>query len=525
LLLALLAIASVRPVFGQATNYVVVNGNQASGLVSVPANGGSMKTIAPNISGEAVIVDAAGNFIVAQAGWRDFSKLLRVTPSGAVSTIAQSPSASSGWISLTMDSSGNFIVGDNRLHAIFRVTPTGSSITNVGAYPVFDANEWEDVHVVVDGSGNYIFAEDNGGKAFSAHLYKLTPAGVLTAITLIGSDIPISASGLAIEPSGNYLLLDFRKKAIYRISPTGATTVLTSSAQLCCNAGGLFRNAATGELNAVANFDHKILKISADGKTITTVATDPSFLPFPEGVTMATALVPPAITSVVNGASFVGGGTISSGSWVSLMGTNMALSSSSRKWNATDIVNGKLPVNLDGTSVTVNGKPAIVEFIQPSQINILAPDDAALGPVGITVATPAGTSNTVTATYAAFAPGLFPATAPYLVAQHADYSAVNVASPAKPGETVILWGTGFGPANPPVPAGYVFAGANQLANTVTLTIGGQPANVDFAGIVSAGLVQLNVRVPLSAGNGDAPVVATVGGVSSQASANLIPIHN
>jgi len=188
-------------------------------------------------------------------------------------------------------------------------------------------------------------------------------------------------------------------------------------------------------------------------------------------------------------------------------------------------VNGKLPLSLDGTSVTVNGKPAAVEFIQPSQVNIQPPDDTALGPVQVIVNTAAGASDSFMVNYARFAPGLFPATAPYIVAQHADNSYVTTAAPAKPGEVIILWGTGFGPANPAVPTGQVFSGANRLANAVTVMIGGQPAAVDFAGVVGAGLVQINVHVPSSIGNGDAGVVASVGGVSTQTTANMIPIHN
>jgi uncharacterized protein (TIGR03437 family) len=88
-----------------------------------------------------------------------------------------------------------------------------------------------------------------------------------------------------------------------------------------------------------------------------------------------------------------------------------------------------------------------------------------------------------------------------------------------------LWGSGFGPANPPVPSGQLFTGARFLANTVTVTIGGQPATVDFAGVTGAGLVQINVHVPSSIDNGDTAVVATVGGVSTQATGNLISIHN
>jgi uncharacterized protein (TIGR03437 family) len=130
--------------------------------------------------------------------------------------------------------------------------------------------------------------------------------------------------------------------------------------------------------------------------------------------------------------------------------------------------------------------------------------------------------------YAQFAPGLFTTTAPYLAAQHADGTYVggfSGATPAMPGEVITLWGTGFGPATPPVSAGQIFTGVSNLSNTVTLTIGGQAATVKFAGVVGAGLVQLNVQVPTSINDGDAAVVVTVGGVSTQSTANLISVRN
>jgi uncharacterized protein (TIGR03437 family) len=233
----------------------------------------------------------------------------------------------------------------------------------------------------------------------------------------------------------------------------------------------------------------------------------------------------PAITGIVNDASFTAGGPISPGAWIAIFGTGLAPAGDSRLWNPSmEIFNGKLPASLDGTSVTVNGKPASVEFISPSQVNIQPPDDTASGPVQV-VLTAGGSSSSFTVNYAQFGPGLFGASAPYIVAQHADNSYVTPTAPARPGEVIILWGTGFGPANPAVPAGQVFLGANRLANAVTVTIGGQPAPVDFAGVVGAGLVQINVHVPPSINNGDAGVVATVQGVSTQTTANLIPIHN
>ncbi len=230
----------------------------------------------------------------------------------------------------------------------------------------------------------------------------------------------------------------------------------------------------------------------------------------------------PNVVAAVSSAGFVGGLPVTTGSWVALYGTNLAPAGDSRTWNSTsEIVNGQLPVSLDGTSVTVDGKAATVEYISPGQVNIQMPDDTTIGPVSILLTTSAGGASTsFTVNYAQFSPGFFPASAPYIVAQHADNSYVTPSSPALPGEVIILWGGGMGPANPAVPAGHVFTGANPLANIPTLTIGGQPAALDFAGIVGAGLVQINAHVPAGLGSGDQAVVATVGGVSSSSGAYI-----
>jgi len=113
-----------------------------------------------------------------------------------------------------------------------------------------------------------------------------------------------------------------------------------------------------------------------------------------------------------------------------------------------------------------------------------------------------------------------------VAAQHADYSLIGapnllpgvVTTPAQPGETILMYGTGFGPTTPPQPSGQLVTTATPLANTntVQVTIGGQTASVAFAGLAQgAGLYQLNVTVPNDLPNGDAAVVASIGGVSTQ----------
>lgn len=307
----------------------------------------------------------------------------------------------------------------------------------------------------------------------------------------------------------------------YDSGGTGAAWEFTRSGNVWTQRGAkLVGTGAAGLANQGIS-----VALSGDGQTVLVGGyADKNFV----GAAWAFSggLAPPVVTGVVNDAGFMAGTPISPGSWVAIFGTGLAPTGDSRTWNVgTEIVNGNLPLSLDGTSVTVNGKPAVVEFVSASQVNIETPDDTAVGPVLVVVNTPAGASNAFTVNYATFAPGLFSASAPYLVAQHADYSFVTAAAPAKPGEVIILWGTGFGPATPVVLAGQVFSGANPLANVVTVTISGRPAQVDFAGVVGAGLAQINVHVPSSINDGDAPVVATVGGVSTQMTANMISIHN
>jgi uncharacterized protein (TIGR03437 family) len=93
-----------------------------------------------------------------------------------------------------------------------------------------------------------------------------------------------------------------------------------------------------------------------------------------------------------------------------------------------------------------------------------------------------------------------------------------------PGDIVELYATGFGPTNPGPPGGQVFFGAYATTTPVAVTIGGINAAVIFAGLSSVGLYQLNVAVPVGLLNGDAAVVATVGGFQSQ-SGLFIPVQH
>ena len=84
----------------------------------------------------------------------------------------------------------------------------------------------------------------------------------------------------------------------------------------------------------------------------------------------------------------------------------------------------------------------------------------------------------------------------------------------------VLWGTGFGPTTPAIPAGQVVTGAPTVNSAIRVTVGGAQAEY-FGAALAPGftaLYQVAIRIPESAPNGDLPVVATIEGVSSPSSA-------
>jgi uncharacterized protein (TIGR03437 family) len=231
-----------------------------------------------------------------------------------------------------------------------------------------------------------------------------------------------------------------------------------------------------------------------------------------------------ATDGVVNGASFQPG--ISAGSWITIRGSDFT--TNTRLWRNDEIVDGRLPTQLDGVSVMVNHKPAAVYYISPTQLNVQAPEDDTVGPVDVEVTTTQGTA-TSRAELRTYTPAFFmfdPEDRKYIAGVHPDGTFLGKANlfqgvttrPAAPGQVVLLFGTGCGPTTPSVPAGRVFAGAAPLAQGATARIGDMAAEVQFAGVSGAGLCQYNLKIPDALPSGDASVVVTVGGVSSPGNA-------
>jgi uncharacterized protein (TIGR03437 family) len=247
---------------------------------------------------------------------------------------------------------------------------------------------------------------------------------------------------------------------------------------------------------------------------------------FQEAAAAAPAIASGGVANAVSGAAGV-----TPGAWTSIYGTNFA--TASRTLSSSDLVNNTIPTTLGGVSVQINRKPAFVQYVSGTQINVLAPADASTGSVAVSVTNSTGTSNSITANLSDVLPGLSSLSNYVRAVRFPDGAVVNgtglsetgykTTAAVGQGDVVALYGTGFGSTASPNDVGVVFTGAYQTANPVTVTIGGVAAEVLWSGIVGPGLYQINVRVPAALPDGDHAVVATVAGASSQSTGATLKV--
>jgi len=238
---------------------------------------------------------------------------------------------------------------------------------------------------------------------------------------------------------------------------------------------------------------------------------------------------------VANGASF--GTAIAPNTWVSIL-KGSELSGVTRGWASTDFSGNTMPAALSGVSVSVNGTAVPVSYVGSTQINFLMPASITAGTVTVSTANNGLKSATVNANVTAVAPAFFAIGSDsttgnsYIAAEHANGSIAAPANlisgvtttPYNAGETMVLYGTGFGATTTAPPNGQLLSAAIPLATMPTATVGGQAATVSFAGLVGPGLYQLNIVLPAGTTAGqtgavaEVPVVVTAGGAQSQAKA-------
>jgi uncharacterized protein (TIGR03437 family) len=234
-------------------------------------------------------------------------------------------------------------------------------------------------------------------------------------------------------------------------------------------------------------------------------------------------IVPSGVITASNYGAFP---VIAPATWIEIYGVNLA-TTRSQTWAGTDFNGVQAPSALGGTTVTIAGKPAFVDFVSPAQVNVQVPSGVPAGIQPLIVTTAGGSSLAYGITVKALEPGLLAPPAFILKgAQNvvALFSGtltyvLPVAVPgvntlrARPGDNITLYGIGFGQVTPDIPAGQIVQQNNALQSSFQVAFAGVPANVTYAGFAPGyvGLYQINLVVPNVAASDSVPLTFSLGG--------------
>ncbi len=529
---------------GNPTNDVAVDGGgnlfiaagtlvrkvSQNGIISTVAGGGSsvgdgVQATQAALSPVAITVDSTNNLYIADTAFGLY-RVRRVDTKGVITTVAGGSCCSLGDGGPATDAylavpyglavaGGSLYIaqvdgqGDNLIRKVSAngvintvagggqccASGDGGTATSVGlARPT---------GVAVDAGGNLYIAEASGNR-----IRRVSPGGTITTVAVIEGPWHVALDGTA-----NIYVTQINDASVRLIRPDGSITTIAGNGTHGFSGDGGPATSATIDRPAG-------IVVGNRGQVY---ITDASFginrvrlLTMGTGQLSQPLIAPGGVVPI-----FSSSNTIQPGSWVSIYGTNLA--------SATTVWNGDFPTSLGGTSVTVNSKPAYLWFVSPTQVNFQAPSDTTTGTVKVILTTSAG-SATSSVTLNQYAPSFNLLNNKYATAtvptpgspgnSGAGYDVIGPAGvfsfptrPVKAGETLVLYGVGFGPTNPSVTAGQPFSGGARSVTVPQISIGGTPATVTFAGIILSGLFQFNVIVP-NVGSGDKVLQATVGGATT-----------
>lgn len=543
-------------------NNLVIDKISPAGVVSTYAGNGSLAASGDHGPAKkagmdpfGVAVDSQQNVYVADRG---NNRVRKITPDGIIITVAgtgapgytgdggQATAADLfGPTGVAVDANGNLFICDRDNSVVRRVTPEGLISTIAGLSPTrytpatgdggpatqAQLDPWQ---IAVDLAGN-LYVTD----LLNDRVRELTPV-VVTGDTIkafsgdkqsgvAGSNLSAPIVAQVVDSSGDGVP---GVEVTFAVSPTGAATV-TPLRSITLNDGTVKATVLLGNTPGTVTITATAAGIGGKA-TFTTTITPPA---------SATAPVITASGIVSAGLSTPAVHAMSPNAIATVFGARFAPAGTAVQLSTADLVNGAVPTKLAGVCVLVGGQRAPIFDVYPGQINFQVPPVAA-GIVAVQVVadcdgTTPQPSNIQTVTVQAAAPEFF-----YFVTNangHNPIAAIDSVSgayigaaglvaggsftPAKPGEVVTLFGTGFGATNPSFGAGELPDAAAGVTANYSLSIGGatvDPASVLYVGVVggNAGLYQVNFIVPQSAPDGDDAIVLTVNGAPSPAQAYI-----
>jgi uncharacterized protein (TIGR03437 family) len=513
----------------------VISTVAGNGTIGFSGDGGPATSAAlfpPLNTYQGIAADAAGNLYIADS---QNNRVRKVNTAGIISTIAGTglgiasgdggPATSAGLsvpLGVAVDALGNLYIAETLSARVRKVNPAGIISTFAGSGglgfsgdggPATSATFNAPTAVAVDAAGNVYIADST-----AARVRKVNAAGVIATVAGNGThgssgdggpatSASLDPLGMAVDSAGNIFIADANNR-IRKVNTAGIISTISGDGRSgFAGDGGPAVNAEFASPADVALSASGDLYIADSGNSRVRKIT---------GVAAPSSGTAPSVALVAN--AFGETASIAPNTWVEIKGTNLA--GSTRIWGDADFASSRMPTQLDGVSVTVNGKSAFIYYVSPAQVNLLTPPDAVSGSVQVQL-TNGSSASTMTVAAQTYSPSFFVFDGTHATATHANGSLVGATSlypgystPAVPNETIILYANGLGQTSSPIVSG-ALTQSGTLPQLPIVKIGGLDATVTFAGLISPGLFQLNVVVPAAVPDGDNALTGTYNGVPMQ----------
>jgi uncharacterized protein (TIGR03437 family) len=225
----------------------------------------------------------------------------------------------------------------------------------------------------------------------------------------------------------------------------------------------------------------------------------------------------------VNAASFEVGQGAAPGSYISLFGVGLSdtIQAENTPFLPLGIANVSVSFDVPSAGLSLPGR---MYYVSPTQLNLQVPwelqgQTSAL--IKVNVSDSQGPLYTLP--LAQYSPAFF-IVGSFVAARDASYNLITSSNPALRGQTIQLYANGLGPVDTALATGQPAPLSPPLIRTTvtpTVTIGGQPAFVQFSGLAPlySGLYQVNVTIPSGLSPGVQPVELKINGVAAP-TANL-----
>ena len=489
---------AVTPNSGNTPNNLQVTINPANLGVGMYSGTITVSSSAPNVPAQTVYVTltvvssnagfapaTGASFTETVGGPAPASQVVQISgvPAGATVGVIPSTLNGSGW--LTATAAGNTVT----------INANGTQLPQ-GSYAGV-------VTVIVPGAGN-------------SPLYVPVTLAVGAAPTLsVSANTANLSAQLGTTISGSQMV---------NVTSSGANVPFTAT--FVPDTGGAFATVTPASGNTpgtltIALNPVVIATLAAGNYKGTVNVSSPNIAGGSQSITVNLALAAaatPAITKIENGASLQPTNTVSPGEIISIFGNNLGPTTPA---NFALTATGTVPTNTGGVTVMFNDVAAPILYASATQINAIVPYEmASFSTATVTVQFDGSTSANLQVQIAATQPAIFSLSqggSGQGAILNQDGSVNGASNQAAVGSVVQIFGTGEGQIKPPGTTGCVTPGASPypmpVAQPISLTIGGEPATISYAGeapTLVCGVIQIDALVPAGLSAGPQPIVLTVG---------------